>query len=255
MSKAPRFLALAAALALALPAARAEMFPDNEARRAILELRKQVEDASKAQKALDAQMQEELTNLRRSLVDLNNQMETQRAEMATLRGTNEQLARDVAELQRRQKDIAQGVDERMRKLEPQKVTVDGKEFTAEVDEKRQYDEAVALLRNADFNGAAAGFAAFMKRWPQSGYTDAARFWLGNALYGKRDYKEAIATFRAFVAAAPQHPRAPEALLAAANAQIEAKDTKAARATLGDLVKNYPQSEAAVAGKERLAVLK
>jgi tol-pal system protein YbgF len=143
----------------------------------------------------------------------------------------------------------------MRKLEPQKVTLDGKEFSAEVDEKRQYDEAVALLRNADFNGASAGFAAFLKRWPQSGYTDSARFWLGNALYGKRDYKEAIATFRAFVAAAPQHPRAPEALLAAANAQIEAKDTKGARATLNELVKNYPQSEAAVAGRERLAVLK
>ncbi|NML14710.1 tol-pal system protein YbgF [Azohydromonas caseinilytica] len=253
--RAPRFLALAAALALALPAARAEIFPDNEARRAILELRKQVEDAAKAQKALDAQMQEELTQLRRSLVDLNNQIETQRAEMATLRGSNEQLTRDVAELQRRQKDIAQGVDERMRKLEPQKVSLDGQEFTADVDEKRQYDEAVALLRNADFAGAANAFGAFLKRWPQSGYAPSARFWLGNAQYGKRDYKEAIATFRAFVNASPQHPRAAEALLAAANAQVEAKDTRAARATLNELVKNYPQSEAAVAGRERLAVLK
>jgi tol-pal system protein YbgF len=158
-------------------------------------------------------------------------------------------------MQRRQKDIAQGVDERMRKFEPQKVSLDGKEFNADPEEKRPYDEAVALMRNADFPGAANAFGAFLKRWPQSGYADAARFWLGNAQYGKRDYKEAIATFRAFVAAAPQHPRAPEALLAAANAQIEAKDTKGARATLGDLVKNYPQSEAAVAGRERLAVLK
>ena len=253
--RAPRFLALAAALALALPAARAEIFPDNEARRAILELRKQVEDAAKAQKALDAQMQEELTQLRRSLVDLNNQLEAQRGELATLRGSNEQLTREVSELQRRQKDIAQGVDERMRKLEPQKVSLDGQEFTAEVDEKRQYDEAVALLRNADFAGAANAFGAFLKRWPQSGYAPAARFWLGNAQYGKRDYKEAIATFRAFVNASPQHPRAAEALLAAANAQVEAKDTRAARATLNELVKNYPQSEAAVAGRERLAVLK
>lgn len=253
--RAPRFLALAAALALALPAARAEMFPDNEARRAILELRKQVEDADKAQKALDAQMQEQLTQLRRSLVDLNNQLETQRAEMATLRGTNEQLARDVADLQRRQKDIAQGVDERMRKFEPQKVSLDGKEFNADPEEKRQYDEAVALLRNADFPGAATAFAAFLKRWPQSGYADTARFWLGNAQYGKREYKEAIASFRAFVTAAPQHPRAAEALLAAANAQVEAKDAKGARATLNELVTKYPQSEAAVAGRERLAALK
>jgi tol-pal system protein YbgF len=253
--RAPRFLALAAALALALPAARAEIFPDNEARRAILDLRKQVEDAAKAQKAQDAQVQEQLTQLRRSLVDLNNQLETQRAEMATLRGSNEQLARDLADMQRRQKDIAQGVDERMRKFEPQKVSVDGKEFSADPEEKRQYDEAVALLRNADFAGASNAFGGFLKRWPQSGYADSARFWLGNAQYGKREYKEAIATFRAFVNAAPQHPRAAEALLAAANAQVEAKDTKAARATLNELVSKYPQSEAAVAGRERLAALK
>ena len=44
-----------------------------------------------------------------------------------------------------------------------------------------------------------------------------RFWLGNALYGKRDYKGSLAAFREFLAAAPQNPRAPEALLAASKA--------------------------------------
>jgi TolA-binding protein len=72
---------------------------------------------------------------------------------------------------------------------------------------------------------------------------------------RRDYKEAIATFRAFVAAAPDHPRAPEALLALANSQAEMKDTKGARKTIDDLIKAYPKSEAAQAGKERLASLK
>ena len=50
-------------------------------------------------------------------------------------------------------------------------------------------------------------------------------------------------------------RAPEAMLSIANCQIELKDTRAARATLESLVKTYPQSEAAQAGKERLARLK
>jgi TolA-binding protein len=48
---------------------------------------------------------------------------------------------------------------------------------------------------------------------------------------------------------------PEALLAVANCQSEMKDTRAARATLNDLLKRFPQSEAALAGKERLASLK
>jgi TolA-binding protein len=45
------------------------------------------------------------------------------------------------------------------------------------------------------------------------------------------------------------------LLALANSQAEMKDTKAARRTLEELLKSYPQSEAAAAGKERIAALK
>ena len=62
-------------------------------------------------------------------------------------------------------------------------------------------------------------------------------------------------FRTLVANAPTHPRAPEALLAVANCQIEMKDVKTARKTLDELQKTYPASEAAAAGKERLATLK
>jgi TolA-binding protein len=46
-----------------------------------------------------------------------------------------------------------------------------------------------------------------------------------------------------------------ALLAVANCHFELKDTRSARKTLDELFKAYPNSEAAVAGKERLASLK
>ena len=102
---------------------------------------------------------------------------------------------------------------------------------------------------------AVALAAFIRRYPASGYLDSARFWLGNALYGKRDYKEAIAVFRAMIASSPDHPRAAEALLAVANCQVEMKDVRGARRTLDDLLKSYPKSEAAAAGRERLGSLK
>ena len=55
--------------------------------------------------------------------------------------------------------------------------------------------------------------------------------------------------------APDNPRAPEALLSIANCQVELKDSKAARRTIDELIKTYPKSEAAQAGRERLASLK
>ena len=251
-------MALPWVLAALAGSAQAQLFPDNEARKAILELRATDEQQAKRLAELTAankELLEQVQQLRRNLLDFNNQLEALRADLARQRGSNEQLARDVAELQRRQKDIAQGVDDRIRKLEPQKVAVDGKEFLADAEEKRSYDEAFALLRAGDFAGAANALNAFAKRYPASGYLDSVRFWLGNAQYGKREYKEAITSFRGFIAAAPEHPKVPEALLAIANCQAEMKDSKAARVTLNDLLKRYPQSEAAQAGKERLAALK
>jgi tol-pal system protein YbgF len=252
-------VACIAILAFAAPVAHAGLFDDDEARRAILDLRQQLERNSEAQRLkqaeLNAQVNDQLNQLRRSLLDLSNQLELLRADMAKMRGQDEQLAREVAELQRKQKDVEQGVDERIRKMEPQKVSVDGQEFLVDAEEKRQYEEAIGQLRNGDFAGAASALAGFQRRYPSSGYADSVRFWLGNAQYGKRDYKEAIASFRALVTLSPAHSRAPEALLSIANCQAEMKDVKGARKTIDELLKVYPKSEAAQAGKERLVSLK
>jgi len=253
------FVGLCAAAALVAPSAHAGLFDDDEARRAILDLRQKLEQSNEQARARQAEqmnvLTEQVNQLKRSLLDLNNQLEQMRGEDAKLRGQNEELARAVAEIQRKQKDLQSGVEDRMRKFEPQKVTVDGKEFSAEPDEKRQYDEAMELLRKSDFAGTANALGAFRKRYPASGYGDSALFWLGNAQYGSRQYKEAIASFRALVGAAPDSAKAPEALLAIANCQAELKDGKSARRTIDDLLKAYPKSEAAQAGKERLATLK
>jgi tol-pal system protein YbgF len=255
MKPALRSLFLAALLAAAWPAQA--LFADDEARKAIIDLRNRVAQLEEAQKKLASQQElgDQLGTLRRSLAELANQNEQLRAEIARLRGANEQLAKDFSDTQRRLADQLSSFDGRIKPLEPQSVTLDGKTFKVEPEEQRQYEAAMGLLRRGDFDEAASAYQAFLKRFSVSGYGDAVRFWLGNAQYGQRQYKEAIATFRAFVAAAPQHPRVPEALLAVANCQIESKDNRAARRTLEDLMKAHPGTEAAQAAKERLASLK
>lgn len=253
-----RALATAAMLAASLSSAHAAIFEDGEARRAILEMRQRVDGLQLSQQRSAEEVRklgEENAQLRRSLLDLQTQIETLRAEQAKLNGQNEQLLRDVGELQRRQKDIAQGVDERLRQFEPIKVTVDGREFQADPAEKRDFEAALAVFRSGKFAGASAAFAGFVRQYPRSGYVPSARFWLGNAQYATREYKEAIGNFKQMLTEAPTHARAPEAALSIANCQIELKDTRTARKTLEDLLRAYPQSEAAVAAKERLSRLK
>jgi tol-pal system protein YbgF len=215
----------------------------------------QLEAKGAEQQATQVQLTEQIMALRRSLLDLNNQLEQMRAEMARLRGQDEQLVRDVADLQRMQKDIRQGVDDRIRKLEPQKVAFDGREFLADADEQRQFEAAMDLVRKGEFAAASTALSGFMRRFPASGYTPSVLYWLGNSQYGQRLYKEAMASFRSLVTLAPDHVRSPDALLSVATCQIELKDSKAARRTLEELLKTYPKSEAVLAAKDRLAALK
>ena len=243
----PLLAALAAAGALALSAPAYALFADDEARQAILDLRVRVEaqrqqleaqrgqidgqrtqiEAQRAQiEAQRAQIEQLITTqqrsgedapqLRRSLLDLQQQIEALRTEIARLRGTDEQLARDLSELQRRQKDIVQAVEDRLRRFDPVKVTVDGREFMAEPAEQKAFEAAMAAMRKNDFASAATAYGDFLRLYPATGYRASALFWLGNAQYATRDYNGAMASFRALLQAAPEHVRAPEAVLAIAN---------------------------------------
>ena len=250
---------LCAGFLLATTVTHAGLFDDDEARRAILDLRQKVEtaklDADQKFADLLKRSTDESAQLRRSLLDLQNEIESLRAEVAKLKGQDEQMMRDLADVQKRQKDMTQSVDERLRRFEPGKVTLDGREFMAEPAERRDYEAALAMFRKGEFSAVQVVFVDFLSRYANSGYRPSALFWLGNAQYATKDYKEAMANFRNLVAGAPDHQRAPEAVLAIANCQLELKDTKGARKTLEDLLVNFPNTDAAAAGKERLARFK
>ena len=270
----------AAVCCLCISSAQAGLFEDDEARRAILELRQKVDQmqqqsaqmqqqnvqmqqqnaeqlsATKNENAVSIeQVNAQLTQLRRSLLELSNMIESLRSELANSRGKSEQLARDLADAQRLQKDIVQGTEDRLKRLEPSKVSVDGLEFMALPAEIREYDSALATMRKGDFAQALPAFSEFVRRYPASGYQPSALFWLGNLNYSQRNYKEALSHYRALVSASPAHLRAPEAMLSIANCQLELKDARASRKTLEELVKDYAESEAASLAKGRLVKMK
>jgi len=238
------------------------LFGDDEARKAIIELRQRVEThrqqaevARQELEALQRATKDDQTAIRRSMVELAAQNDQLRREMATLRGQYEQLARDVAEWQRSQKDSQRGIDERLRQMEPASVTVDGVSFTASPTEVQAFDQAMASLRQAEFDAAAQALTAFVRRFPESGYLPSVFYWLGNAQYGQRAYRESLESHRRLVAGHANHPKVPEAMLGMANSHIELKDNRSARRVLEDLVRLHPQSEAAAAAKDRLARLR
>lgn len=247
-------VALALALSVCCSGAAAALFEDDEARRAILDLRQRMEASQTAQKA----QAQDSAQLRRLVIEQQSQIDALVAEVSKSKGTQEQLARDLAEAQMRQRDaqsLQKGIDERLRRFEPLTVQVDGREFAADPQEKRDYDAALETLRKGDFAVAQAALQRLLQRFPQTGYAPSALFWMGNAAYVNKDYKEALAHLRQMLVLAPTHLRAPDAMLAVANVHTELKDSKAARKALEDLLKAHPQSDAAQTAKERLAKLR
>lgn len=244
-------LLMGCCLILSSTFSQAGIFDDDEARRAILDLRQRIESN---QNGIKAQAQD-TAQLRRVLLDMQSQIDGLRNELSQARGAQEQLSKDLADLQQRHRDLQAASDERMRRLEPVRVKVDGSEFMAEPAEKREFESAMEAFRKGNFQAAQSALQRFVDTRLQSGYLPSALFWLGNASYATKDYRGSLAQFRQMLTLAPEHPRAPEAMLAISNAQVELKDLKAARKALEDLIKTYPDSDATRTASERLPKLR
>ncbi|WP_326941967.1 tol-pal system protein YbgF [Actimicrobium sp. GrIS 1.19] len=242
-------LLVSAVSSFTLPA-RAGLFDDEEARKAVLDIRLRIDALRRETEGkLDAKAD------KNSLLDVAGQNEQLRQEIAKLRGQVELLTNELANTQQRQKDFYVDLDTRLRKLEPQKLTVDGKETNVEPAEQKAYDAALSVFKAGDYKTASAQFVDFMRRYPQSGFAPSAQYFLGTAYYAQRDYRNAITAQQVVVKTYPDSPKAADALLNIASSYAELKERSAAKKALESLVAQYPNTPAAQTAKERLAVLK
>jgi tol-pal system protein YbgF len=246
-----RLAAACLALAAWMPLhANAGLLDDDEARRAIIDLRAKVEALAR-----DINSKIDSKSDKAAALDMLNQHEQTMQEIAKLRGQIEVLANQVATAQKQQKDLYADLDARMRKLEPQQQTIDGRQTEVLPSEKKTYDAAMQLFTGGDYKGAAEAFQDFLKRFPSSAYAPNAQYFVGNSYYAQRNYKSAIAAQEIVVSNYRDSPKAADALLNIASNYVELNDKKSAKKTLQQLVKNYPDSSAAQTAKDRLAALK
>jgi tol-pal system protein YbgF len=250
ISKSTIAAAFMAAFSFASFPAHAGLFDDEEARKAILDLRAKIDSV---QQDFNAKLADKAA--KSGTLDLLNQNEQLRQEIAGLRGQIEVLTNDLASTQQRQKDFYIDLDNRLRNLEPKKVTVDGHETDVEPSEQKAYENAMALFKNGDYKGAGAALNDFLRRYPQSAFAANAQYALGNSFYVQNDYRNALAAQQAVVKNYPNSPKAPEALLNIASCYAELKDKSGAKRALDTLIEKYPDSPSAQTAKERLHSVK
>jgi len=233
------------ALAAAAPA-YAGMFDDEEARRQIADVRRQVE----AQAKTLARIESEVTD-KKALLELVNQIEALKGEIASLRGQLEVAVNRVDGLDKRQKDLYVDLDTRLRKFESSRAETE-KTQAAAAAEQQAYEAGLNQFKANNYGSAIQSLQSFLATYPQSQLAPSAQYWIGNAHYALRDYKNAIAAQQKLIATWPDSAKAPDAMLNIASSQAEAGDVNGSRNTLRTLVSKYPNSPAAEQAKQRLA---
>ena len=231
-----RLLPLAVILVLSSAgAAQAALFGDNEARRQITDMRQDIEGR--------------LETTSRGQLELANQNEQLRAEVARLRGQIELLVNEVETLKQRQRDFYVDLDTRLRQIETGGATATG--GGAPAAESADYEAALNLLKEGKHREALAAFDAFVARYPAGDFSAGAHFWAGNAALQAKDINAATKHFNTVLTKWPNENVAPDALLGLANSQQSIGDAATSRRTLQTLVERYPQSNAAQVARQRL----
>lgn len=213
------------------------IFSDDEARKAILEMRKSVQ-ASQA-----------------AILDLQNQIEKLRTENAQLRGQIETLQKQTDDLTKNQKTYYQDLDNRLTRFEPQTVEVEGVTGVVQPGERAAYEEALSAFQNNQLKKADTDLNAFIRKYPSSPYLPLALFWSGNTKYALKDYNGSINQLQILITRFPGHQRVPAAMLTLGNANLESGKKAVAKKVLSDLITKYPDSEAAKEAKSIVANIK
>ena len=251
-------LSLALFTALLSPTAQAQLFGgDDEARRAIIELRGRVQQLEAANQSLTSRVEA----MSRGQLELLGRVEQLSNELAVVRGGMESTAQQGLDNQRQQQELIRSMSEelsaaraKLAELGPQETVIDGETFSLSGDERSLFEQAEAELKGGDPALAARLFRQFSVRYAGSVIEPLVLQREGTAAYVVKDYPAAIRAFNRFLADYPAHSRESKVLLTLAAAQAESRDVAAARRTLQRVQKDHAGSDDAKTAAERLKAL-
>ncbi len=194
-----------------------------------------------------------------SLLDLSQRIESSQNEVRLLRGQLEELQHNAAQAQNQQREMYGDLDRRLAAVEGGAAAGSalGAAPTSSLpvpqgDDRANYQAAFDLLKDGKYPEAAAAFKEFLVKFPGSGLSDNAQYWLGEAHYVTKQYPDALRAFKTVLERYPDSRKTPDALLKIGYCNYELKNWGEARTSLDQVVKQYPDTTAARLASQRLA---
>ena len=232
------------------------------------ELETQVKALQQRVDAIDARLVKIEAALQdnQQMLNLLKEVETLKAELATLRGQAEVQVHQLDTLGKRQNDLYADLDQRIADLAKaaQPAPADGTPAaepaaagtspqTGSMEESRSYEAALALFRAANYPGAIAGFNGFLKVYPGSTLASNAQYWIGESYYGLHEYSQALKSFQDVVSL-PRSGKKADATLMIGNCHLAMGNASEAKEAFQKVVSDFPTSPLGDKAREKLSRL-
>lgn len=207
------------------------------------------------------------------LLSLHNQVAALKAEVARLRGVQEEMVHAQQLADKRQKDVLADFDLRLKEVRelaakrpapavavaapaeaprPAAVAAPAPDPEAET---KAYESALGRFKASDYAGAVTAFSEFLARHPDSPLAGNASYWLGLTYFSMADHKSAAATQQRLLKDYPQHAKVPDAMVSLARAQIQLGETENARKVLEQVIAKFPTTKSADLARKILTLFK
>lgn len=205
-----------------------------------------------------------------SLVELTLQMDDMQRQSAAQQGRIDQIEYEQSGSGERQRALYADLDERIQGLEStlqQVIMAGGAGLTPDGEaaetgaslglpvpggtDQANYQAAFELLKEQQYEQAAAAFGQFLVSYPDSQLADNAQYWLAESYYVTDDFSRALAEFQVVIDRHPRSRKVPDALLKIGYCNYELERWPEAKVALSEVQASFPDTTAARLADQRL----
>ncbi|AAC07252.1 tetratricopeptide repeat protein [Aquifex aeolicus] len=176
--------------------------------------------------------------------------------VAKLEERQEKIEEQLEEINKRLDYITKSIAKREIKSykEPEEEKPPFEEVKSTEDEKAEYENALELYKMKQLNEARDAFVEFIKKYPNSKYTDNAYFWLGKTFYELGNTERAKQIFNVLIKKCksgelPDCNKLPDTYFMLVKISLDEGNIEEANRYLSILEEKFPDAEATQRAKE------
>ena len=121
----------------------------------------------------------------------------------------------------------------------------------ESDEESQYEYAINLLKQGDYETAEKAFTEFISIGDDKNYLSNSHFWLAETYYVRENYKDAAKNYLSLYQTFPNANKAPDALLKLGISLVNMQQKEQGCMTFIQLQESYPEANPSIIDRSKL----